>query len=160
VGSERLDAGKEIGEPTSIAIASRVGPGQQELLRPGNRLGRWLRHPTTSPITRVTGAIGLLLTQIITGLPAQLINPDWAKIYYPVVPIFSVAAKIVDRDDNGFSMVVPHDYQPDPKFLTMVGAAADPGFGQRPLHDRRRQAVAGKPGGRRHRPPQSRDTHS
>jgi hypothetical protein len=72
----------------------------------------------------------LLLTQIITGLPAQLINPDWAKIYYPVVPIFSVAAKIVDRDDNGFSMVVPHDYQPDPKFLTMVGAAADPGFGQ------------------------------
>jgi hypothetical protein len=47
-----------------------------------------------------------------------------------VVPTFSVAAKIVDRDDNGFSMVVPHDYQPNPKFLTMVGGAADPEFGQ------------------------------
>jgi hypothetical protein len=78
----------------------------------------------------VTGAIGLLLAQIITGLPSQLINPDWAKDLFRRGPDFSAAAKIVDRDDNGFSMVVPHDYQPDPKFLTMVGAAADPGFGQ------------------------------
>jgi hypothetical protein len=47
-------------------------------------------------------------------------------------PDFSVAVKIVDRDENGLSMVVPHDYQPNPKFLTMVGAAADPQFGQDP----------------------------
>jgi hypothetical protein len=113
-------------------IAGQSGPPRAITpnSRPGDRLRRWLRRPATWLITVATGAIGLLLTQVITGVPAQLINPDWAKDLLRRGPDFFVAAKIVDRDDNGFSMVVPHDYQPDPKFLTMAGAAADPEFGQ------------------------------
>jgi hypothetical protein len=67
----------------------------------------------------VAGAIALLVTQIVSGLPAQLINPNWVKDLFRPGPDLVVAAQIIDRDENGFSMAVPQDYQPNPKFLTM-----------------------------------------
>jgi hypothetical protein len=114
------------------SVAGRPGPPRTTPRNPGqaNRLRRWLRRPATWLITIVSGAIGLLLTQIITGLPAQFVDPDWVKDLLRRGPEVVVAAKVVDRDANGFSMVVPGDYQLDPKYQSMVGAAADAEFGR------------------------------
>jgi hypothetical protein len=112
-------------------VAGRTGrPSTTPNPHPVDRRRHWLRRPATWLLTVVAGAIALLVTQIVSGLPAQLINPNWVKDLFRPGPDLVVAAQIIDRDENGFSMAVPQDYQPNPKFLTMPGAAADPEFGR------------------------------
>lgn len=101
-------------------VAGRTGrPSTTPNPHPVDRRRHWLRRPATWLLTVVAGAIALLVTQIVSGLPAQLINPNWVKDLFRPGPDLVVAAQIIDRDENGFSMAVPQDYQPNPKFLTM-----------------------------------------
>jgi hypothetical protein len=72
----------------------------------------------------------MVLTQVVTGLPAQWISPDAAKDYVRRGPELVVTAKMVDNDGTRVSTVVPGDFRPDSKYLTTPWSVGTAEFNQ------------------------------
>jgi hypothetical protein len=121
-------------QPNQPKISPKRNMAQQRRIA-GWRRKQEQRSPTKQPngplhglFTRSTqwimgvagGAVATIIVSVLSGIPAQLFDTAKVKDTLRTGPDLSVTADIVYLDDQGRSMALPGDFQPDGQLRQMM----------------------------------------